>query len=200
MTSSCSGLKEKEFLTRFKDRSKIIRLLPFSFKEYILLRGITIPKSKFRTPSQSDEMLCLFLQYFENGGFPDVIGNNAIQLCRIYFEEILQKGAVKGCDTQFISGLKKLSIFLISNVASECLLKTLKKASGIEDKEILCNYLDYLEDNFLLYRIPKLTPPYENNSEMAVNLKFTLSDTGFFKAVCPNYPDNLGQRFENLVS
>ncbi len=199
ITSSCSGLKEKEFLTRFKDRSKIIRLLPFSFKEYILLRGITIPKSKFLTPSQSDEMLCLFLQYFENGGFPDVIGNNAIQLCRKYFEEILQKGAVKGCDTQVISGLKKLSIFLISNVASECLLKTLKKASGIEDKEILCNYLDYLEDNFLLYRIPKLTPPYENSSEMAAQCKIYLSDTGFFKAVCPNYPDNLGQRFENLV-
>ena len=78
-------------------------------------------------------------------------------------------------------------------------MKTLTKASGIEDKEIICNYLDYLEDNFLLYRIPKLTPPSENSSEMVAQCKIYVSDTGFFKAVCPNYPDNLGQRFENLV-
>lgn len=199
ITSSCSGLKEEEFSTRFKGRSNIIRLFPFSFKEYILLKGTTIPVSKFLTPSQSDEMLCLFLQYFENGGFPDVIRNNDFQLCRKYFEEILQKRTVKGCDTQVISGLKKLSIFLISNVGSEFTLKTLKKASGIENKEIICNYLDYLEDNFLLYRLLKLTPSSENSSKMAAQYKIYISDTGFFKAVYPNYPDNLGLRFENLV-
>jgi hypothetical protein len=199
ITFSCSGLKEQEFSTRFKGRSKIRRLFPFSFKEYILLRGTTIPGSKFLTPSKSDEMLCMFLQYFENGGFPAVIRNNDIQLCQKYFEEILQKGAVKGCDTQILSGLRKLSIFLISNVASECLLETLKKVSGIEDKEIICTFLDYLEDNFLLYRIPKLIHPPESSSKMAAQYKIYISDTGFFKAVCPNYPDNLGLRFENLV-
>ena len=199
ITSSCSGLKEQEFSTRFKGRSKIIRLFPFSFKEYILLRGTTIPGFKFLTPSQNDEMLCMFLQYFENGGFPAVIRNNDFHLCREYFEEILQKKAVKACDTQVISGLKKLSIFLISNVASECRLETLKKACGIEDEEIICTCLDYLEDNFLLYRIQKLMPPHKSSLEMAVKYKFYVSDTGFFKAVCPNYPDNLGLRFENLV-
>lgn len=199
ITSSCSGLKEQEFSTRFKGRNKIRRLFPFSFKEYILSRGTTIPGSKFLTPSQSDEMLCMFLQYFENGGFPAVIRNNDIQVCQKYFEEILQKGAVKGCDTQVISELKKLSIFLISNVASEYRLETLKKASGIEDKEIICNYLDCLEDNFLLYRIPKINPLPKSSLEMGAKYKFYVSDTGFFRAVCPNYPDNLGLRFENLV-
>jgi hypothetical protein len=34
---------------------------------------------------------------------------------------------------------------------------------------------------------------------MGAGYKFYVSDTGFFRAVCPNYPDNLGLRFENLV-
>jgi uncharacterized protein len=199
ITSSCSRLKEQEFSMRFKSRNKIIRLFPFSFKEYILLRDAIIPGSKFLTPSKSDEILCMFLQYFENGGFPAVIKNNDFQLCQKYFEGILQKEAAKGCDSKVVSGLKRLSIFLISNTASECLLETLKKVSGIENKEIICKYLDFLENNFLLYRIPKLTPLSESSSEMDVQCKVYASDTGFFKAVCPNYPDNLGLRFENLV-
>ena len=59
--------------------SKILKLFPFSFKEYLLMKGARIPEPNFLTPSLSDEMLCMFLQYFENGGFPDVIKNGDIR-------------------------------------------------------------------------------------------------------------------------
>ena len=144
-------------------------------------------------------MLCMFLQYFENGGFPDVIKNGDIRLFNKYFEESLQKGVEAGYDIQNSEGLKKLAIFLISNMASEYSFDTLKKVSGIEDEEILSSYLDYLEDIFLLYRVPKLNHLQESGREKDIPCKIYAGDTGFFKAVYPNYPDSLGLRFENLV-
>lgn len=199
ITSSSSILRAGEFSSRFEGRSKILKLLPFSFKEYLLLKGARIPKPNFLTPSRSDEMLCMFLQYFENGGFPAVIKNGDIRLAKKYFEEILQQGAAAGYDIQDISGLKKLAIFLISNMASEYSFDTLKNVSGIENEETIRNYMNYLEDVFLLYRVPKLNHLPDSGRKMNIPCKVYAGDTGFFKAVYPNYPDSLGLRFENIV-
>lgn len=185
-----------EFSSRFSGRCKILRLFPFSFREYLQIKGNGIAEPNILTPSRSDELLCMFFQYFENGGFPDVIKNNDISLSRKYFEEELQKGAAAGYDIQ---KLKKIAIFLISNMASEYSSDTLKKVSGIESEELVDTYLDYLEDIFLLYRVPKLNSLQENGKEKDIPCKIYSGDTGLFKAVYFGYPDSLGLRFENLV-
>lgn len=195
LISSRSKLINK-FSSRFSGRCKILRFFPFSFREYLQIKSNGIAEPNFLTLSSSDELLCMFFQYFENGGFPDVIKNNDISLSRKYFEEELQKGAAAGYDIQ---KLKKLAIFLISNMASEYSSDTLKKVSGIESEELVDNYLDYLEDIFLLYRVPKLNILQESGKEKDILCKIYSGDTGLFKAVYPGYPGSLGLRFENLV-
>ncbi len=195
LTSSKSKLIN-EFSSGFEGRGKVLKLFPFSFKEYLLIKGIGIPEPHLFTPSRIDELLCTFLQYFESGGFPDVIKNGDTTLSRKYFEEGMQKGAAVGYNIQ---NLRELAIFLISNMASEYSLETLKKVSGIENEELINSYLDYLEDIFLLYRVPELSSFQESGSGKYVLYKVYAGDTGFFKAVYPGYPDSLGLRFENLV-
>ena len=84
-------------------------------------------------------------------------------------------------------------------MACEYSFDTLKKVSGIEDEETIRRYMDYLVDNFLLYRIPKLNHLPDSEEKTDTPCKVYAADTGFFKAVYPNYPDSLGLRFENLV-
>jgi uncharacterized protein len=195
ITSSKSKVVN-EFSSRFAGRGKILKLFPFSFKEYLRIKNSKIPGPSFLTSSISDDLLCIFFQYFENGGFPDVIRKGDIKLSKKYFEDELQKGAVDGYD---IYKLKKLAVFLISNMASEYSLDTLKKVSGIESDELISAYLDYLEDIFLLYRVPKFNSFQEIGRENDNFCKSYAGDTGLFKAVYPAYPDSLGLRFENLV-
>lgn len=199
ITSSSSIPQAGDYSSRFEGKSKILKLLPFSFKEYLLLKGARIPKPNFLTPSRCDEMLCMFLQYFENGGFPAVIKNGDIRLVQKYFEEILRQGAAAGYNIHDSSELKKLAIFLISNMASEYSFDTLKKVSGIENEETIRSYMNYLEDIFLFYRVPKLNHLPIKEEKAEIPCKVYAGDTGFFKAVYPNYPDSLGLRFENLV-
>lgn len=199
VTFSSSSLTEQELYTRFAGRSKLLKLFPFSFKEYLLMKYSVIPKPNSITPSLRDELLCALLKYFENGGFPDVVKTGNAKLCQNYFEEILQKGDAAGNNIQDINALKKLTVFLISNMACEYSFNTLKAVSGVENEETVRRYLDYLEDNFLLYRIPKLNCLPEIKEEADVPHKVYTVDTGFFKSVYPNYPDSLGLRFENLI-
>src|SRR5690606_32806898 len=148
VTSSSAGIISKEISPRLADGIKIIRLLPFSFKEYLTLKGLRVPRPNFLTPSRCDEMLCLFLQYFENGGFPEIIKSGDFRLSRKYFEETLQKEINERHTIQDPEGLKKLAVFLISNMASEYSIDTLKRAGGIKDEATVRNYLDYLEEAF----------------------------------------------------
>ena len=198
-TSSSTGLMSPEVFSLFADRTRVLKLLPFSFKEYLTLKGLRVPKPNFLTPSRCDEMLCLFLHYFENGGFPGVIKDGNSMLSRKYFEEILQTGVIDRHNIQDAEGLKRLAVFLISNMASEYSIDTLKKVGGTDSEETIRDYLDYLEEAFLLYRIPMFNHISENGKEKDVPCKVYAGDTGFFKTVYPNYPDSLGLRFENLV-
>lgn len=196
---STASLTEQELSIRFAGRSKLLRLFPFSFKEYLLMKYSVIPKPNSITPSLREELLCAVLKYFENGGFPEVVKTGNVKLCQNYFEEILQQGDTEGYDTQNTSELKKLASFLISNMACEYSFDTLKVVSGVENEETVRYYLDYLEDNFLFYRVPKLGCLPGNKEKADTPHKVYTSDTGFFKAVYPNYPDSLGLRFENLI-
>jgi uncharacterized protein len=199
VTSSSSNLTGQETYTRHAGRSKVLKLLTFSFKEYLLIKYSVIPKPNSITPSLRDEVLCAFLQYFENGGFPEVIKTADFRLCKKYFEEILQKGAAAGYDTQDINALKKLAIFLISNMACEYSFDTLEAVSGVKNEEAVRRYLNYLEENFLLCRVPKINNLPDSEEKAGTPHKVYVADTGFFKAVYPNYPDSLGLRFENLI-
>ena len=199
ITSSSASLLSQKVSSLFADRTRVLKLLPFSFKEYLTLRGLRVPKPNLLTPSRCDEMLCLFLHYFDNGGFPGVIKDGNSTLSRKYFEETLQTGVIARHNIQDAEGLKRLAVFLISNMASEYSLDTLKKASGIDNEDTIRDYLDYLEEAFLLYRAPMFNHVSENGKEKDIPCKVYAGDTGFFKTVYPNYPDSLGLRFENLV-
>lgn len=198
ITFTASSLKMPGILSKFNGKYKILNVFPFSFKEYLLIKSGRVPNPELLTPSRRDEVLCVFLQYFENGGYPEVIKKGKTDICNGYFEEILQKAAARS-RTDNLNSLRKLAIFLISNMASEYSLETLKKVSMINDEKIIQNFLDFLEEEFLLYRVQKLPQLSEDENGMDASSKIYVGDTGFFKAVYPNYPDSLGLRFENLI-
>jgi len=222
ITSSTLPMNQ-ETSSRFANRIKIHRLLPFSFKEYLTLKGLRVPRPNFLTPSRCDDMLCLFLRYFENGGFPEIIKTEDYRLSRKYFEEILQE-IIARYNIRDPQGIKKLAVFLISNMASEYSVDTLRKMSGIDSEDTIRDYLDYLEGASLIsrtrmfnYTSEKPENEKENEKENRteegiekgienkkankedIPCKVYAADTSFFKSVFPNYPDSLGLRFENLV-
>ena len=92
VTGSNAALLSSEIATFLTGRNKCILLFPFSFTEYLKIKGLST--SSVATSIELAHTYKAFLEYFENGGFPLIIRNNDIQLNAQYFEDILYKDII----------------------------------------------------------------------------------------------------------
>ena len=72
VTGSNSNLLSSEISTFLTGRNKIIKLLPFSFREFLKLKKIN---PEYKTTSERVEVFKAFNEYFKTGGFPLIIKN-----------------------------------------------------------------------------------------------------------------------------
>ena len=197
VTGSNSKVLSSEIATYLTGRNKVIKLFPFSFKESLRLKGIEYTNLDQLTSSQKAQLYSSFLEYFINGGFPLVLRNNDIDLSRQYFEDILNKDVITRYRIKEVKELKDLILFLFSNVGSASSYSTLKQISDIKSLSTIKNYIDYLQNVFLLYQVRKFD--YSIKKQKVASSKIYVSDTSFLKTVAFNFSENKGRRLENLV-
>lgn len=200
-TGSNSQLLSSEISTFLTGRNKVLKLFPFSFKEFLRLKGIEVTeeeiKSDLLTSSRKAVLFSNFLDYFENGGFPLVLKNGDIELSREYFEDILNKDILVRYNIKEIRALKDLILFLLSNVGRVYSYSMLRSISGIRSLSTIKNYLDYFQNVFLLYQLPRFD--YSLKTQKISSSKIYTIDNSFLKTVAFNFSENEGQRLENLV-
>ena len=200
-TGSNSQLLSSEISTYLTGRNKVIKLFPFSFREFLRLKGVKIEKyeieSDLLTSSRKAEVFSYFLEYFENGGFPLVLKSGDLELSRGYFEDILNKDILVRYNIKEVRALKDLALFLLSNVGRVYSYPTLRNITGIKSLSTIKNYLDYFQNVFLLYQLPRFD--YSLKKQRVSSSKIYTIDNSFLKTVAFNFSENKGQRLENLV-
>jgi uncharacterized protein len=198
---SNSQLLSSEISTFLTGRNKVLKLFPFSFKEFLRLKGIEVTeeeiKSDLLTSSRKAVLFSNFLDYFESGGFPLVLKSGDIELSRGYFEDILNKDILVRYNIKEVRALKDIIMFLLSNVGRVYSYSTLRNISGIRSLSTIKNYLDYFQNVFLLYQLPRFD--YSLKMQKVSSSKVYTIDNSFLKTVAFNFSENKGQRLENLV-
>ena len=194
VTGSNSSLLSSEISTFLTGRNKVLKLYPFSFKEFLRFKGIQ------ENPKTSDERIILmgaFEEYFEKGGFPLIIKNNDLELSKQYFEDILNKDIIQRYNIKKIKEIKELILYLLSNVGKIYSYSTLKAISGIKSLSMIKNYIEYMKGVFLASTINRFD--YSLKKQKVSSSKFYVLDNSFLKTVAFNFMENIGQRLENLV-
>jgi len=194
VTGSNSSLLSSEISTFLTGRNKVIKLYPFSFKEFLKFKKIP------ETPKTSNERITLmdaFEEYFEIGGFPLVIKNKDLELSKQYFEDILNKDIIRRYNIKKIKELNDLILYLFSNVGKIYSYSTLKMISGIKSLSMIKNYIEYMKGVFLASTINRFD--YSLKKQKVSSSKFYVLDNCFLKTVAFNFIENRGQRLENLV-
>ncbi len=121
-------------------------LKPLSFKEYLGIRGfeLNLPTAKLRS---------LFLEYLENGGFPEMAGKHkaeikeyvkSVVLDKIIFKDIVKLFGVKDTDS-----LRQLIEIIASNPGIYLEYSSIAKQIGI-DRRSVKNYIILLKESFLI--------------------------------------------------
>jgi len=175
----------------------MVTLTPFSFREMLRFEGTEIDDIDTMTTSEIGSMIRIFSRYMELGGFPEVIKMGEVDLSRRYFQDILTRDIMVRHRIREIKELKDLSLYLITNSGSPVSYSTLKRISGVKSLSTIKNFLDHLEEAYLVNRIYRFS--YSMKKQKAVPSKIYASDIGFLRSVSFNFTDNKGRVLENLV-
>ena len=194
VTGSNASLLSSEISTFLTGRNKVIKLYPFSFREFLLFKKIEI---EYKTTDERRAVSQIFNEYFEKGGFPLVIKNDDLSLSKQYFEDILNKDIIKRYNIKKIKELNNLILYLFSNVSKTYSYSTLKQVSSIKSLSMINNYIVYLKNVFVASTINKFD--YSIKKQKVSSSKFYVLDNSFLKTVAFNFSENLGKRLENLV-
>lgn len=193
LTGSNAFLLSSDLATLFTGRTIEIKVMPFSYSEYL---------EYFEFQNKIDD----FDKYVLEGGlagsylYPnekrkyDYIAN--------VYETIIERDLIKRKKIRNKILLKKISSFLIDNVSNLTSINNV--ANIISDKLMPTNdktvgsYIEYLCQAYLFYKIPRYD--IKGKKYLASSEKYYLSDHAFKYALLGKKDMNYGRIYENIVA
>ena len=205
LTGSSSKMLSSEIATQMRGRSIDVEVFPLSFAEFIRFNSLAKSVPPAPHSSRTAGVLRHAMQrYLDEGGFPDVQGDDyriRIKTLQGYVDAVLYRDVIERHEVPSVQSLRYTLEYIKSNFAHKISTRAISgtlKALGISDnREYISDYLDWLEQAYLIYRVPVRT---DSLSVRRMNPdKFYLVDTGLARAVTPKSDASRGWLLENLV-
>ena len=194
VTGSNAYLLSGEIATLLTGRYVEVRLLPFSFSEYL--------KALPPTTTMTDA----YRQYVEYGAFPYVlqIKDNAEMvteyLSGLYNTIVLKDvvGRNKITDTMMLQSIVR---FLADNIGNLSVIKrisdTLTSLGRKTTSHTVESYISVLLDSYIFYSVPRYDA--KGKQLLKTGMKVYLADVGLRRVICGAKGGDMGQILENIV-
>jgi uncharacterized protein len=184
ITGSNASLLSKELGTRLTGRHLRHELFPFSYIEFLAYKKIK-------------NTLTAFENYIEHGGFPEYLRDLNIEVLQMLLKDIVLRDIAIRYGIKNTKVLMDLTLYLLSNIGTECTYNSLRKTFEIGSANSVSDYLTWLEDAYLLYFLPKFSYKVKN---IAVNARKVYAvDNGLVNANTLSFSKNKGRLLENAV-
>lgn len=205
LTGSSSKMLSGEIATQMRGRSIDVEVFPLSFAEFIRFNSLakSVPSAPYSAHT-AGVLRHAMKRYLDEGGFPDVQGDDyriRVRTLQGYVDAVLYRDVIERHEVPSVQALRYTLEYIKSNFAHKISTRAISgtlKALGISDnREYISDYLDWLEQAYLIYRVPVRT---DSLSVRRMNPdKFYLVDTGLARAVTPKSDESRGWLLENLV-
>lgn len=205
LTGSSSKLLSEEIATEMRGRAVPIEVFPLSFPEYLRFNRILKqpPRSGF-TPRLKGMLRKAIREYFERGGFPDVQDVSPrmrVAMLQGYVDAVLYRDVIERHNISGIQSLRYTLDYLFHNyarrISTRNISNVLKSLSIPGDRERISDYIDWLADAYLVYRVSVMS---DSLAVKRVNPdKYYLVDTGLIRAMSVKNDSENGWLLENLV-
>lgn len=184
LTGSNASLLNRELGTRLTGRHLDLILFPFSYKEFLDI-------------SQRDASESSYLDYIQEGGFPEYLRENNPQILNELLNDIIIRDVVHRFGIRNSSLLKRMAIYLISHVGKEFSFNSLKKMFQIKSVQTVIDYISYFEDSYILFTLPRFSYSYKKQQ---ISPKKTYSiDNGLSNINSISFSKDEGRMLENSV-
>ncbi len=203
VTGSSSKLLSSEIASALRGRTISYEMLPFSFEEILVAKGIELTndiqysKSRFKIKALLEE-------YMKFGGFPKVVlettENNRIRILQEYLNTLLARDILERFSIRNKPLIKEIIRYSLSNssrfLSVSNLYKVYKQKQGIT-KRTAINYVRILEEVMLLFFVPKFSQSLK--AQIRNPNKEYIVDTGLRTAAGFYLSEDKGIVMENVV-
>jgi predicted AAA+ superfamily ATPase len=188
LTGSSSELLSKEIATGLRGRSLSTEIFPLSFQEFLKYHAFfeTCPE-KFGAKTASILRKAMG-NYLDLGGFPEVQKidrNKCVEILQGYIDSVLLKDVIERYKVSNVIALKYMVRHVMLSPGGKFSVNrfynTLKSMSVKCTKNSLYDYLDYLIDAYLFYRVP--IHSRSEKSRMLNPAKIYTIDSGLLNAM-----------------
>lgn len=184
VTGSNASLLSKELGTSLTGRHITTELFPFSYDEFCRFREL-----KHNVDSTN--------AYMRFGGFPEYLKSEHEEILANLLDDILIRDISVRYGIKDTRGLKRLTVYLLSNIGNLTSANKLKEPSGINSTTTILEYISHLEQSYLLSFIPMFDFSLKRQS---VNPKKIYAiDLGMVVANTNQIKGNEGHKLENMV-
>lgn len=197
ITGSNANMLSKELGTHLTGRYLGIELYPFSFREYLQMKGVDPTQKDIYSTVGRSNLVRHFNDYLFTGGFPRYIESGNDRYLSTLYENIIYKDVITRNKLNNERELLELVYYLASNATKRFSYNSLANAIGIKHAETVKNYINYIENTFLLGQLMKFD--YSLKAQMNSPKKAYFVDNAIIKKIGFNATDNNGQMLENLV-
>ena len=194
LTGSNSSLLSSEIATLISGRYVEIKMLPFSFKEFV------------KATNQTENFSSAYRQYIETSSFPYVLELlQTPQEINAYLEGIYNTILVKDIiDRKKIADsnvLKSVTQFLFDNIGSELSSKkiadTLTSNGRKSDSKTIEKYVTSLEESFIVYRANRYN--IKGKEYLKSLEKYYVADIGLRNFMLGKKSIDVGHILENII-
>jgi predicted AAA+ superfamily ATPase len=199
ITGSNASLLKEETGKLLTGRSLSIDIFPLSFKEYwyYFKKEQPISEKDFYDLQRRSMLLGAFDDYLKTGGFPEHLKVQDYLVLQEYFKDIIQKDIIYRYSIRYKKQLKEIAKMIISGPGNIFAFSKIAAAAGLKNINTVKNYIDYLEESYLIFGIPLFSPSLKK--QIYNPDKFYGIDPGLYNAVSFRLSNNLGPLIENIV-
>jgi predicted AAA+ superfamily ATPase len=183
ITGSNASLLSRELGTKLTGRHITKELFPFSYKEFLLFKSL-------HSNVQSLQ------KYMDASGFPEYLQTSNTDILTMLFHDILNRDIVVRHGIRDIRSLKRLAVYLVSNVGNLVTANKLQQPLGITTSTLL-EYFSFLEDAYLINFMPKFS--YSLKVQSVNPRKVYAIDPGIIKIASTSFTHDYGHLLENLI-
>jgi len=184
VTGSNASLLSKELGTSLTGRHITKELFPFSYNEFCRF------KHKERDINSLKEYMLL-------GGFPEYLKTSYEEILADLLDDILIRDIAIRYGIKDTRGLKRLTIYLLSNIGNLTSANKLKEPSGINSATTILEYISHLEQSYLIKLVPKFD--YSLKKQTINPKKIYAIDMGLVSANVSKLKEDDGHKLENMV-
>ncbi len=205
ISGSSAKMLSREIASSMRGRAVEETVYPFSFREFLRSQQIEVPQQISRVDKNLRSLLeNKSNQYISEGGFPEaqqLSAHDRNQLLQGYVDTVIFRDIVERYNATNVIALRKLTRHLLQHPGAKFSINkfyNVLKSDGIKvAKTTLHEYLEYLQDAFLVYTVNIHSK--SDRQRMVNPMKTYVCDSGLAAAYSASATVEQGHLLENSI-